>query len=188
MKIVVTSTGGDLDAPASPMFGRCPFYVFVDSDTGEFEAVENPAMSAPGGAGIQAAQYVVAQGVQAALSGHVGPNAVQVLQAANVPVYLTSGGTVRQAVEAFKAGRLSTADQATVRAHAGMGGGMGTGGGMGMGGGRGMGRRRAVPSQPAPAAAPSRQEEVAELQKMAGDLRKQLASVMERIDRLEKGE
>ena len=188
MKIVVTSTGGDLDAPASPLFGRCPFYVFVDTDTWQFEAVDNPAMSAAGGAGIQAAQYVIEQGAQAALSGHVGPNAVQILQAAKVPVYLTSGGTVRQAVEAFKAGRLPTADQATVQAHAGMGGGMGMGGGRGMGRGRGMIPGGAMPAQPAPAAATSRQEEVASLRQMAGELRKQLANVVERIEKLEKGE
>ena len=202
MKIVVTASGGDLDAPASPMFGRCPFYVFVDTDTWQFEAVDNPAMSAAGGAGIQAAQYVVAQGAQAVLSGHLGPNAAQVLQAAKVPVYLTSGGTVRQAVEVFKEGRLPSADQANVQAHAGMGGGMGVGGsrstlpGRGIGSGRSTGQGRglgmmpsgAMPAQPAPAAATSRQEEVASLQQMAGELRKQLASVAERIDKLEKGE
>ncbi|HUW14116.1 MAG TPA: NifB/NifX family molybdenum-iron cluster-binding protein [Anaerolineae bacterium] len=200
MKIVVTSAGGDLDAPASILFGRCPFYVFVDTDTWQFEALDNPAMSAAGGAGIQAAQYIVAQGAQAVLSGHMGPNAVQVLQAAKVPVYLTSGTTVRQAVEAFKAGRLPTADQATVQAHAGMGGGMvtggsksmlpgrGTGGARGTGGGMGMMPRDVMPAQPAPAAVTSRQKEVASLQQIAGELRKQLASVAERIDKLEKGE
>ena len=62
MKIVVSSQGENLDAPASPVFGRCPTYVFVDSQTMEFEAVPNPAMSLGGGAGIQAAQFVVNQG------------------------------------------------------------------------------------------------------------------------------
>jgi predicted Fe-Mo cluster-binding NifX family protein len=170
------------------MFGRCPFYVFVDTDTWQFEAVDNPAMSAAGGAGIQAAQYVVAQGAQAALSGHVGPNALQVLQAAKVPVYLTSGGTVRQAVQAFKAGQLPSADQATVQAHAGMRGSMGMGGGRGMGRGRGMMTQRSMPEPTAAAVVASRREEIADLRQMAGELRKQLASVVERIEKLEKGE
>lgn len=61
MKIVVTSNGRDLDAPVSPVFGRCPVYVFVDTDTMQSEAVDNPTMSAAGGAGIQAAQFVVEQ-------------------------------------------------------------------------------------------------------------------------------
>ena len=185
MKIVVTSNGRDLDAPASPMFGRCPVYVFVDTDTMQFEAVDNPAMSAAGGAGIQAAQFVVKQGAQAALTGNMGPNAYNVFRAANVPVYLIGGGTVREAVEGYKTGRLPSAADASVQAHAGMG--MGRGRGMGRGLGLGM-----APPTPPPAAAPtappaSRAEEVATLGQMAGDLRKQLAEVMDRLDKLEKG-
>jgi predicted Fe-Mo cluster-binding NifX family protein len=55
VRIVVTANGADLDAPASPVFGRCPTYVFVDTETADedrpmqFEAVENPAINAAGG-------------------------------------------------------------------------------------------------------------------------------------------
>jgi predicted Fe-Mo cluster-binding NifX family protein len=127
MKIVVTSNGTNLDAPASPVFGRCPTYVFVDTETMGFEAISNPAMSAAGGAGIQAAQFVVGQGAQAVLTGNVGPNAYNVFQAANVPIYLLTGGTVRETVEAYKAGQLQSVAGANVQAHAGMGMGRGMG-------------------------------------------------------------
>ena len=43
MKIVVSANGADLDAPASPVFGRCSTYVFVDTDSMESESVENPS-------------------------------------------------------------------------------------------------------------------------------------------------
>lgn len=49
MKIVVSADGPDLDAPASPVFGRCPMYVFVDTDSMASEDVENPAINAAGG-------------------------------------------------------------------------------------------------------------------------------------------
>jgi predicted Fe-Mo cluster-binding NifX family protein len=185
MQIVVTATAGDLDAPASPVFGRCPTYVFVDTQTMDFEAIENPAISASGGAGIQAAQFVVERGAQAVVTGSVGPNAFNVLHAADVSVYTFGGGTVRQAVERYKAGHLSAVAAASAPAHAGMG----MGRGRGTGGGRGMGRGAVstpAPSTP-PAAGPSREEEIADLQKMAGDLRKQLAEVMDRLNRLENG-
>ncbi|MBC8249870.1 MAG: NifB/NifX family molybdenum-iron cluster-binding protein [Anaerolineales bacterium] len=195
MKIVVTSEGANLDAPASPVFGRCPTYIFVDTETMGFEVVSNPAMSAAGGAGIQAAQFVVEQGAQAVLTGNVGPNAYNVFQAANVPIYLLAGGTVREAVEAYKAGQLQSVTGANVQAHAGMGMGRGMGRGMGMGRGIGMGQGAYGPGawgttappalQPAPPA--SREEEVAALKQAAGDLRQQLAEVMERLDKLEKG-
>ncbi len=179
MRIVVSANGADLGAPASPVFGRCPVYVFVDTDTMAFEAMENPAMGAPGGAGIQAAQFVVEQGAQAVVTGAVGPNAFNVLRAARVGVYPFAGGTVRQAVEALKAGRLQAVGEATGPQHAGLGGGMG----------RGLGRGRMAAPAPsrAPAAPPaSRDEEIADLQRTAAELRQRLAEVLGRLDRLER--
>ncbi len=107
MRIVVTANDPDLEAPVNPLFGRCELFMFVDTDTMAFEAAENPAIGSAHGAGIQAAQFIVEQGAQAVLTGQVGPNAFDVLQAAQVSVYtLPNGATVRQAVEAFLEGRL----------------------------------------------------------------------------------
>jgi len=74
----------------------------------------------------------------------------------------------------------------------GMGRGMGRGMGMGQGMGRGMGMGRGAAVSPTPPAPPaafagSREEEIVALKDVAGDLRKQLAEVIERLDRLEKG-
>jgi predicted Fe-Mo cluster-binding NifX family protein len=195
MRIVVSAQGEELDAATSPVFGRCPIYVFVDTETMQFEAVPNPAMNQGGGAGIQAAQFVVEHEAQAVLTGNLGPNAFDVLQAAGVPGYLLPEGTVRQAVEAFKAGRLQPVGSANVQAHAGMGGGAGMGRGMGMGrgAGRGMGPGRGTPSrggaqplaaaQPMPQASP--EPELARLRETLEGLRQQLAETMERIEKLE---
>ena len=189
MKLVVTANGTDLDAQASPIFGRCPTYIFVDTETMAFEAVENPAIGAPGGAGIQAAQFVVERGAQAVVSGNTGPNAFGVLQSAKLPVYVFRGGTVREAVEAYNAGQLEVSGGASAKAHAGMGMSSGMGRGRGMGRGMSTSRGAVVPQAPAAAAsAGSREQEIAAIKDRAGDLRKQLAKVMERLDQLEKGE
>jgi predicted Fe-Mo cluster-binding NifX family protein len=190
MRIVVSAQGDTLDALASPVFGRCPTYVFVDTETMQFEATPNPAMNQGGGAGIQAAQFVVEHGAQAVLSGNLGPNAFDVLQAADIPGYLVPEGSVRQAVEAFKAGRVQPIGGANVAAHAGMGSGAGFGAGQGMG--RGMGRgigmgggfQPATPAQPAPEAPP--ESELAQLRETLKSLRQQLAQTMDRIDQLDK--
>jgi len=137
MKVVVTANGAGLDAAASPVFGRCPTYVFVDTDTMQCESVPNPAIGASGGAGIQAAQFILERGAQAVMTGNVGPNAFGVFRASEVEVYLFGGGTVREAVEAYEAGRIHPVGGANVPAHSGMG--RGTGRGMGQGGGRGLG-------------------------------------------------
>jgi predicted Fe-Mo cluster-binding NifX family protein len=191
MRIVISAQDENLEAPASPVFGRCPTYLFVDTDTMQFEAVPNPAMNQGGGAGIQAAQFVVEQGAEAVLSGNLGPNAFEVLEAAGIPVYLIPEGTVRQAVEAFKAGRVQQIGGANVDAHSGMGGGAGWGMGRGMGRrmgrGMGMGQRGGfqppMPTRPVPGPHPD--SELAQLRETLKSLRQQLAETMEKIERLE---
>jgi predicted Fe-Mo cluster-binding NifX family protein len=168
MKVIVTAEGRDLDAATNPRFGRCPTFVLVDTESMVFEAYPNPALSAGGGAGIQAAQFIVEQGAQAVLTGNLGPNAADVLQAAEIPVYLNSEPTVGAAVEAFKGGRLAAAGGPNVAAHAGMG----------------MGRRGRWRAEQDPN--PARKDELAELKDMAAGLRKQLAEIVDRIDKLEK--
>jgi len=106
MRVVVTANGADPDGPSNPTFGRCPMFVFVETDSMEFEATANPAANAPGGAGIEAAQFVNDSAVGAVITGRVGPKAMSVLRAAGMPVYLFNGGSVRQAVEAFRDGKL----------------------------------------------------------------------------------
>ena len=125
MKIAVAAQGDTPEALADPRFGRCRYFVIVDSDTGESTAIENPGGMAGGGAGIQAAQAVARSGADVVIAGNYGPNAYQALAAGKIEAYSSQGGTVAEAVEAFKAGRLTKAGAATVPSHFGMGAGGG---------------------------------------------------------------
>ena len=120
MRIAVSSSGPDLESAVDPRFGRCSYLLFVDPDTLEFEAVPNPNLSAGGGAGIGAAQMVVDRGAKAVLTGNVGPNAFGVLNQAGIAVYTGVTGTVRQAVEDFRAGGMDVTSTPTVGGHFGM--------------------------------------------------------------------
>jgi predicted Fe-Mo cluster-binding NifX family protein len=118
MKIAVTSQGETADAAVDPRFGRARFLLVVDLDGDRVEAVDNAAnLNATQGAGVQAAQRVAELGVQAVLTGHVGPKAFAALTAANVPVYAGAQGTVRETLAAFRAGRLTRVGAATVGGH-----------------------------------------------------------------------
>jgi predicted Fe-Mo cluster-binding NifX family protein len=123
MKIAISSAGKDLDSQIDPRFGRCQYFVFVDPETMEFEAVENQGLMAMGGAGVQAAQFVVQKGAKTLITGNLGPNAASTLSASGIKVYLVPGGTIREVTEAFKAGKLEESPGATVPSHFGMGGG-----------------------------------------------------------------
>ena len=120
MKIAISSAGKNLDSQIDPRFGRCQYFIFVDPETMEFEASENEGLMASGGAGVQAAQFIVQKGVKALITGNLGPNAASALSASGIKVYLVPGGTVKEVTEAFKAGKLQEAGGATVPPHFGM--------------------------------------------------------------------
>jgi len=121
MKLIITSSSDNLNGDMDPRFGRCPFFILVDSETFEFEAIQNPAVSAPGGAGIQAAQFIAEKKVDAVISGNYGPNAYGVLGAASMDLYrVNSPMLVKAAVEAFNSGELQKVDQPTSKSHSGM--------------------------------------------------------------------
>ncbi|MEA2102333.1 MAG: NifB/NifX family molybdenum-iron cluster-binding protein [Thermodesulfobacteriota bacterium] len=138
MKIAVSASGSDLKDQADPRFGRCAYFHILDMDTGEHEAISNASAAAGGGAGISAAQSIVEKGAGAVVTGNCGPNAFQVFNAAGIKVFIGAKGSVSDAVDAYKAGKLSASQDANVKDHFGMGSGQGMGGG----GGGGMGRRR----------------------------------------------
>ena len=47
MRIAVSSTGPALDDLVDPRFGRCRYYLFIESDTLQFWAVDNTSSHAP---------------------------------------------------------------------------------------------------------------------------------------------
>jgi predicted Fe-Mo cluster-binding NifX family protein len=139
MKIAVSASGKTLDDMIDPRFGRCQYFIYIDPETLQFEALDNNNAMAGGGAGIATAQAIAANGAGAVLTGNCGPNAHQVLSAAGIKVITGVSGKVKDAVEGYKAGKFQSSSQPNVSDHFGMGRGMGGGGGRGMGRGRGAG-------------------------------------------------
>ena len=130
MKVAVTSTGQNLSDQTSSVFGRCPYFVIVEVKDGKIESsksIQNQAQNQRGGAGMAAAQTVGDEGVEAVITGAVGPNAFNVLDRLEIEVYLTKEGTVEENVSMFLDGNLEKASSPT--------------GGPGRGKGRGRGQK-----------------------------------------------
>ena len=118
MKIAVSSRGPGLESEVDPRFGRAAYIVLVDTETMEFEALDNsPNVNAFKGAGIQAATSVCDKGAEVLMTGYCGPKAFQVLKAAGVKVVNDAGGTIKDAVETFKQGDVKFASNANADAH-----------------------------------------------------------------------
>ena len=213
MKVAVSSSGRDLDSQIDPRFGRCAYFLIVDTLDMSSGVFENESMALAGGAGISTAQFLVSKGVRAVLTGNCGPNAVRALSAAGVELFVGQAGTVRQAIERYKNGDLRPATEANVADHYGMGvtgsmgdaraqaeggrmgmnRGMGMGRGMGrgrrMGGGRGMGRGMGMSGWDVPdqmdLGGLSKEQELKVIKEQAMALTKQLEEIEARIKKLE---
>ena len=121
MKIGVSSTGKDLDAQVDPRFGRCSYFLVVNTETMSFKSISNESAMSSGGAGIQAAQTVAKARVNAIITGNVGPNAFQTLSAAGIKAFTGVTGSVKEAIEKYKNGELKESTTANVGSHYGSG-------------------------------------------------------------------
>jgi predicted Fe-Mo cluster-binding NifX family protein len=122
MKLAISISGNTLDSPFDTRFGRAAAFCIVDVESSEWQAFENPALAASGGAGVQASQFVAEHGAQAVVSGAFGPNAFDTLAAAEIEMYLAPGNeayTAANVLEMFKAGQLTKAEAATHEGHHG---------------------------------------------------------------------
>jgi predicted Fe-Mo cluster-binding NifX family protein len=168
LKIAISATGPSLDAEVDPRFGRCQYFLIIDPDTMEFEAVDNTSKMASGGAGIASAQAVAGKGVQVVLTGNCGPNASQTLSGAGIQIITGVSGKIKDAVEAYKSGRYKATSVPNVSAHFGMG--------------RGMGKSpKTDRGQPTS----SIEQDIGELKNQSQMLRQQLNEVMFRLNQLE---
>ena len=147
MKVAVSSSGRDFNALIDPRFGRCAYFLMVETDDMSFEVFDNHSISLGGGAGIQAAQFVSSKGANAVITGNCGPNAVQTLAAAGIEVFLGNTAIVREALQKLKNGELTSTNVANASEYSCLGGRTSFGRGKGMGGQRGMGRGKGVGGQ-----------------------------------------
>lgn len=108
MKICITAEGSTLDSKVDQRFGRCQYFIFIDTDNAQFEAVQNKNVNGVGGVGIQSAQLVAQKQAKIVLTGKVGPNAFQTLESAGIEIIPDVEGTIQAALDCFNKGELKT--------------------------------------------------------------------------------
>ena len=198
MKVAISTRGKDLESAVHDRFGRCPYYLIVDTSTMAVEVVENVNADLAGSAGIQSASLLASKGVAAVITGNCGPKAMQVFDTASIRVVTGQQGTAAAALKhvmenvpampntpsampaAADASSISAVDASRPRMV-----GAGRGGG-GCGRGMGQGWRCRRPSYPppeareAPEAAPANRQ-LALLQEQAAELKRQMDALQARI-------
>ena len=118
MKVAVTAQGRELTSQVDPRFGRSACFLIVDTESGDHQVLDNAQnLGAAQGAGVQAAQALIEQGVEAVLTGHCGPKAFRTLQAAGIEIYVGVTGTVQSALDGLQGGVHQRASSPDVEGH-----------------------------------------------------------------------
>ena len=89
-----------------PVLARAPYFLF--SAGGEESIEENPAAQAQGGAGMQAAQFLVDRGVTVLITPRCGENAAEVFKAAGMEIFKSANKAAADDLAAYMEGKLET--------------------------------------------------------------------------------
>ena len=108
MIAIFTAQDQYLDSTKDDRFGRCPWFIKVDTISNQWEAFPNPGVNYSNGAGVAAAQFVIDQKAEAVISGDFGPHAAKTFQAAKIEMRLftEATATVQEAIDLFKKNEL----------------------------------------------------------------------------------
>lgn len=88
MKIVITSTGKDLNSEFDQRFGRCSWFCLYDNESKQTEFISNENAESQGGAGTRTSQKMAELGVSRVISGDFGPKAKELLDRLNIQMVI----------------------------------------------------------------------------------------------------
>ncbi|MFO7769258.1 MAG: NifB/NifX family molybdenum-iron cluster-binding protein [bacterium] len=91
-RIAIPASGEGEDRAPARRFGRCSHFAIFDSASESWTFLPNPARDQERGAGVAAAQSMVAEGVDVVIGPRLGPNAAGVLEEAAIAVVPLPGG------------------------------------------------------------------------------------------------
>jgi predicted Fe-Mo cluster-binding NifX family protein len=112
MKLCIPTLGnGGLDDVVSEHFGRAPTFIVVNMATNEVHVVANTGEHF-GGVG-NTPDLVAAAGAEVMLCSGLGPRAIAAFEQLGIEVYVGARGTVQDTINAFQAGELLEASDAT---------------------------------------------------------------------------
>jgi len=102
VKIFISANGSTTDASVGQRFGLSPYFIIVNPQTMEFEAVPNSGADGKRAAGMQAVVLAISKEVDLVLTGYCSPTAMKYLTDNGIEVITGVKGTVFEAVGQYR--------------------------------------------------------------------------------------
>lgn len=87
MKLAIALKENDYNSSVDERFGRTPFFIIIDSDTKEFEIIENEAKDEATGAGLKAVKNLLKHEIDVIIAGEIGPKAGELIYDLEIPTF-----------------------------------------------------------------------------------------------------
>jgi len=92
MIIAIPASADKTDALIDERFGRCPFFCFYNNQTASHTFKKNDLKDAPGGVGLQVAEFLANNGVSRVFAVEIGPKAEGVLKQMKIKINPVDAG------------------------------------------------------------------------------------------------
>jgi predicted Fe-Mo cluster-binding NifX family protein len=113
MKVAVSARGSTPDSDIDERMGRAYWLMIYETKKNSWQAINNEASrNAIHGAGQQTADLLIDLGVEAVLTGEVGPRIFRMLNNAGIEIFLGAAGTVMDTLVSWHDGELEQAKSA----------------------------------------------------------------------------
>ncbi len=107
MIIVVTIEKPETTSPLSEVFGRSKYFLFNDTSEASIKIIPNPYVKELGGAGIQAARFLIENNAGVVVTKNIGVNPLRFLTSAEINVFTCQEGSALEVIQLFKEGKLN---------------------------------------------------------------------------------
>ncbi|MCK4336277.1 MAG: NifB/NifX family molybdenum-iron cluster-binding protein [Candidatus Aenigmarchaeota archaeon] len=108
-RIVITSEGKDLEDRVSMHFGRCPYFIVVETEGKEMKShkpVENPYFE--NHVPFAVPEFISKLNPDVLITGGIGPRALQVFDSMNIKVIHGFSGKNQEAIENYLKGDIES--------------------------------------------------------------------------------
>ncbi len=99
MKIGISSKGRNMQSQVDPRFGRCAYFLIVQTDDMSIEVFKNENETIRSNAGIHSAKFLDKKGVKAVLTGYCGANAMDIFNDCGIQVITGQAGSINDVIQ-----------------------------------------------------------------------------------------
>jgi len=114
LKICLTAITNNLESQLDSRFGRSNYFIIMDPEKIQYEAIKNNIAKVSERAGVLAAQIMVDKGIRFVITGNIGTRAMQALKTAGIEICIERNNTVKDAIAKFRRGEIKKTDTPSV--------------------------------------------------------------------------